>query len=85
LLRAKRKNEEAQLSVDPKRVKTINLYTKERRKTPCRLPKPEPNAEYQWGQARLVGTGDADGGGQPPASCLSPLASKNKEATGPNP
>jgi len=32
-----------------------------------------------------VGAGEADGGGQPPASCPSPPASKTKEATRPNP
>jgi len=79
------------LSIDPKREKTIDLYTKEREgklHADCqsRLPKPEPKAEYQC-QALLLsmGTGEADGGGQPPASCPSPPASKTKEATGPNP
>jgi len=39
------------------------IYERERRKTPCRLPKPEPKAEYQC-RARLlnVGAGEADGG-----------------------
>ena len=39
----------------------------------------------RWGQARLVGAGEANGGGKPPASCPSPPASKTKKATGPNP
>jgi hypothetical protein len=41
----------------------MDLYTKERRKTPCRLPKPKLNAEYQC-RALLVamGAGEADGG-----------------------
>jgi hypothetical protein len=39
--------EEDKLSVDPKRGKTINIYTKEREgKAPCRLPEPEPEAEH---------------------------------------
>jgi hypothetical protein len=38
-----------------------------------------------WGQARLVGAGEANGGGKPPASCPGPPASKTKKATGPNP
>jgi hypothetical protein len=38
-----------------------------------------------WGQTRLVGAGEVNGGGKPPASCPSPPASKTKEATGPNP
>jgi hypothetical protein len=38
-------------------------YERERRKTQCRLPKPEPNAEYQC-RALLVamGASEADGG-----------------------
>jgi len=40
--------EEDELSVDPKRRKNYRLiYERERRKAQCRLPKPEPNAEYQ--------------------------------------
>jgi len=35
----------------------------ERRKTQCRLPKPEPNAEYQCRTLILtMGAGEADGG-----------------------
>jgi len=37
------------------------------------------------GQTRLVGAGEANGGGKPPASCPSPPASQTMEATGPNP
>ena len=76
-------DEEDESSVEPKGGKTMDLYMKEREgKTQCRLPKPEPNAEYQcralllamgadeadggrrdwWGQARLVGAGEANGG-----------------------
>jgi len=55
--------EDDELSVDPKRRKTMNLYTKERRKTQCRLPKPEPNAEYQCRALLLaMGAGEANGG-----------------------
>jgi hypothetical protein len=56
--------EEDELSVDTKRRKTMDfIYKRERRKTQCRLPKPEPNAEYQC-RAHLVamGAGEADGG-----------------------
>jgi len=36
---------------------------RERRKTQCRLPKPEPNAEYQCRTLLLaMGAGEADGG-----------------------
>jgi len=82
----------------------LSVYPK-RRKTLCRLPKPEPNAEYQCraplltmgaredgggrrdlcGQARLVGAGEANGGGKLPALCLSPAAPNTREAAGPNP
>ena len=57
-------DEEDELSVEPKRGKTMNLYIKEREgKAQCRLPKPEPNAEYQC-RALLPGMGadEADGG-----------------------
>jgi len=51
------------LSVDPKREKTIDIYTKERRKTPCRLPKLEPRAEYLCRALLLsMGADEADGG-----------------------
>ena len=43
--------------------KTMELYMKERRKTQCRLPKPEPNAEYQCQTLLLaMGASEADGG-----------------------
>jgi hypothetical protein len=39
------------------------IYKKERRKTPCRLPKPEPKAEYQCRALLLsMGVGEAGGG-----------------------
>jgi hypothetical protein len=58
-----------------------------------RVSHPETNAGHHcrgkpyssaWGQARLVGVGEANGGRRPPASCpsLRPNATK---ATGPNP
>jgi len=58
------------LSIDPKRGKTIDLYTKEREKklhADCqsRSPKPSSSAEPSssaWRQARLVGVGEAGGG-----------------------
>jgi len=42
----------------------MNLYMKEREgKTHCRLPKPEPNAEYQCRVILItLGAGEADGG-----------------------
>jgi hypothetical protein len=40
----------------------MDLYTKGRRKTLCRLPKPEPKAEYQCRALLLaMGAGEADG------------------------
>jgi len=52
------------LSIDPKRRENYGLiYERERRKTQCRLPKPEPNAEYQCRALLLaMGAGEADGG-----------------------
>jgi hypothetical protein len=58
------------LSVDPKRRKTINLYTKEREgklNADCqsRSPMPTTSAESSsspWGQARPTGAGEAGGG-----------------------
>jgi len=39
------------------------IYERERRKTQCRLPKPEPNAEYQCRAVLLaMGPGEADRG-----------------------
>jgi len=60
----KRTNEEAQLSVDPKRRKIYRLiYEREWRKTQCRLPKPEPNAKYQCRGILLdIEAGEAGGG-----------------------
>jgi len=56
----------------------------------CRVPVPSPPAHHggmrgRWGQARLVGAGEANGGRKPPASCPSPPAPNTREATGPNP
>jgi hypothetical protein len=63
VLRVKEKNGEAQLSIDPKRGLTIQLYKRETRKTPCRLPKPECKAEYQ-GRALLTMQAGKTGGGR---------------------
>ena len=56
--------EDDELSVDTKRRKTMDfIYERERRKTQCRLPKPEPNAEYQYRAVLLaMGAGEADRG-----------------------
>jgi hypothetical protein len=56
--------EDDELSVDPKRRKTMDLYIKEREgKTQCRLPKPESNAKYQCRALLLaMGAGEAGGG-----------------------
>jgi len=57
-------DEEDELSIDPKRRKTMDLHIKrERRKTQCRLPTLEPNAAYQC-RALLFAmvAGQADGG-----------------------
>ena len=59
----KRKNEEAQLSIDPKRGKTIDLYTKEREgklHADCQSRSPQPSTSAEpsssaWGQARPMG------------------------------
>jgi len=52
------------LSVDPKRRENYRLiYERERRKTQCRLPKPEHNAEYQCRAFLLaIAAGEVDGG-----------------------
>jgi len=58
------------LSVDPKRGKTIDLYTKEREGKlhadwQSRSPMPSTSAEPSssaWGQARKMGAGEAGGG-----------------------
>jgi len=62
--------EDDELSVDPKRRKTMDLYTKEREGKPradcqSRSPTPSTSAEPSsspWGQARPVGAGEAGGG-----------------------
>jgi len=75
------------------------IYERERRKNSmptakagaqCRVPVPNPPPHHggrrgRWGQARLMGAGEANGGGKPPASCPSPPAPSTREATGPNP
>jgi len=38
----------------------------------------------RWGQVKLVGAGEANGGRNPPALCPSPPAPNTREATGPN-
>jgi hypothetical protein len=96
LLKAKRKDEEAQLSVDPKRRKTMDLYTKEREgklnascqsrsPMPSTVPSPPPRhggRRGRWGQARLVGAGEANGGRKPPAICPSPPAPNTRKPPG---
>jgi len=62
--------EDDELSVDPKRRKTMNLYIKEREGKPnadcqSRSPMPGTNAEPSsspWGQARPMRAGEAGGG-----------------------
>jgi hypothetical protein len=68
--------EEDELSVDPKRRKTIDLYMKEREGNPmptakagaqCRVPVPSPPRRHGgkrgwWGQARPMGASEAGGG-----------------------
>ena len=56
----------------------------------CRVPVPSPPPRHGgkrgwWGQARLVGAGEANGGRKPPATSSSPPAPNTREATGPNP
>jgi hypothetical protein len=69
VLRVKEKNEEAQLSIDPKRGQSIDLYIKEREgklHADCqsRSAKLSTSAEPSspWGQARLEGVGEVCGG-----------------------
>jgi hypothetical protein len=52
------------LSADPKRRENYRLiYERERRKTQCRLPKAQPNAEYQCRALLLdMGAREAAGG-----------------------
>jgi len=87
LLRAKEKERRSSIVYQSKERENYKLiYERERRKNPYRLRKPEPKAEYQCRALLLaMGAGEADGGGQPPASCPSLPASKTKVATGPNP
>jgi len=62
--------EEDELSVDPKRRKTMDLYMKEREGKPnadcqSRSPMPSTSAEPSsspWGQARPTGASEAGGG-----------------------
>jgi hypothetical protein len=64
MLRAKEKERESSIVCRFKERDYYGLtYERERRKTPCRLPKPEPKVEYQC-RARLLamGAGEADGG-----------------------
>jgi hypothetical protein len=58
--------EDDELSVHPKRRENYELiYERERKKTQCRLPKPEPNAVYQCRALLLaMGAGEADRGKQ---------------------
>jgi hypothetical protein len=65
VLRAKEKNEEAQLSIDPKRGQTIDLYIKESEGNlhaycQSRSAKLSTSAKPSsaWGQARLEGAGE---------------------------
>jgi len=57
-------DEEDELSVDPKRRENYGLiYERARRKTQCRLQKPEPNAKYQCRVLLLaMGADETDGG-----------------------
>jgi hypothetical protein len=53
------------MSFDPKREKIMYLYTNEREENSIRLPKPEPNSEYQCRALLLaMGAGEAGGGWQ---------------------
>jgi len=62
--------EEDELSVDPKRRKTMDVYMKEREGKPnadcqSRSPMPSTSAEPSsspWGQARPTGASEANGG-----------------------
>jgi len=63
-LRAKGKERRSSIVCRSKERENYRLiYERERRKTPCRLPKPEPKAEYQCRALLLsMGAGEADGG-----------------------
>jgi len=64
LLKAKEKERSSSIVYRSKEKENYGLiYERERRKTQCRLPKPEPNAEYQCRALLLaMGAGEADGG-----------------------
>ena len=64
MLRAKEKERRSSIVCRSKEKENYELiYERERRKTQCRLPKPEPNAEYQCRALLLaMGAGEADGG-----------------------
>jgi len=87
MLRVKEKERRSSIVCLSKEKENYGLiYERERRKTECRLPKPEPNAEYQCRALLLtMGAGEADGGRKPPATCPSPQAPNTRDATGPNP
>ncbi|KAF8542564.1 hypothetical protein BDD12DRAFT_938664 [Trichophaea hybrida] len=62
-----KREEENGLSTDTREGRTVDLYTKERRKTTCRLPKPEPSTSAEssssaWGHARPMGADEAGEG-----------------------
>jgi hypothetical protein len=59
VLRVNEKNEENQLSIDPKTGQTIDIYKRDRKKTPCRQPKLERKAEYQGRALLTLGAGEA--------------------------
>jgi len=64
LLKAKEKRGRSSIAFRFKEKENYGLiYEKERRKFQCRLPKPEPNAEYQCRALLLpMGAGEAGGG-----------------------
>jgi hypothetical protein len=64
MLRVKEKERRSSIVYRSKERENYGLiYERERRKTPCRLPKPEPKAEYQCRALFLsMGAGEAGGG-----------------------
>jgi len=63
LLRVKEKERRSSIVYRSKERENYRLiYERERKKTPCRLPKPEPKAEYQC-RARLLSMGADEAGG----------------------
>jgi hypothetical protein len=63
------------------------IYKRQRRKTPCRLPKPESSTSAKpsssvWKYARPMWAGEVNGH---KTSCPNPPASMIKKATGSNP